>query len=358
MNRQGTHQIAVLTNKPLDSSLGRYAVNLFRAISPLSKFVQIKMSSADRDEQELGATYKGIDFGSTLVETLCAHTLPKLMFRDLADWLRSWQEKGNIIHYSSLDVPYLGDIQSSYVTVHDNPNSYFKGTGYRARLRYRIMMRLRLEATRQSGSIVAVSRHVASGLHDFNFNRVRVVYPAVSPEISRLAISKELARSALSLPLEGRLLLSVSSSEPRKNLPMLQKLSKSPPPNTRVVRVGPAVAGAINFTDISSSALSLLYRACDLLFFPSLEEGFGSPVAEALTCGLPVVCSDIDVMREVTDGAGVFFDPHDFLDAKKAVIKALRGETPTPDTMRSISERYSLESLQKSLCELYASGVP
>ncbi len=52
-----------------------------------------------------------------------------------------------------------------------------------------------------------------------------------------------------------------------------------------------------------------LFKFADALVFPSTFEGFGMPVAEALACGLPVVCSDIAPLREIADGCAAFFDP-------------------------------------------------
>ena len=43
---------------------------------------------------------------------------------------------------------------------------------------------------------------------------------------------------------------------------------------------------------------------------PSREEGFGLPVIEAMSAGCPVVCSDIDIFREVGGEAGLYFDPN------------------------------------------------
>jgi glycosyltransferase involved in cell wall biosynthesis len=53
------------------------------------------------------------------------------------------------------------------------------------------------------------------------------------------------------------------------------------------------------------------YNAAAAFVFPSLQEGFGIPLVEAMRCGTPVVASDIPVFREVCGEAALFFDPHD-----------------------------------------------
>ena len=69
----------------------------------------------------------------------------------------------------------------------------------------------------------------------------------------------------------------------------------------RVFTVGP----------VDDATLSGLYAAATALCFPSLAEGFGLPVLEAMAAGLPVVASDIEVVREVAGDAARLVPPGD-----------------------------------------------
>lgn len=60
---------------------------------------------------------------------------------------------------------------------------------------------------------------------------------------------------------------------------------------------------------VSEEDLLLLYNACGLFVYPSLYEGFGLPVIEAMACGTPVVCSNVTSIPEVAGDAAVYFDP-------------------------------------------------
>lgn len=62
---------------------------------------------------------------------------------------------------------------------------------------------------------------------------------------------------------------------------------------------------------VSDIDLRDLYRSCALFVFPSLNEGFGLPVVEAISCGAPVICSDATAVPEILDWPEALFDPRD-----------------------------------------------
>ncbi|MCQ9155614.1 glycosyltransferase family 4 protein [Acidomonas methanolica] len=72
------------------------------------------------------------------------------------------------------------------------------------------------------------------------------------------------------------------------------------------------------------------------LLFPSFVEGFGLPLAEALSLGVPSICSDIPVLREVGGDAAIYVDPLDGVGFRAAIDKALRHELLPDATMRAL----------------------
>ena len=72
--------------------------------------------------------------------------------------------------------------------------------------------------------------------------------------------------------------------------------------------------GSVRFLGyVTEDVVRALYDQARALLFPTLYEGFGMPVAEALAAGLQPVVSDIPVMHEVAGDAGIFIDPNDAL---------------------------------------------
>ncbi len=83
-------------------------------------------------------------------------------------------------------------------------------------------------------------------------------------------------------------------------------------------------AADIQFTGfVAGSDLPPLLNAADMFVFPSLFEGFGMPILEAMACGIPVACSNISSMPEVAGDAAELFDASDPASIKDAMAKIL-----------------------------------
>jgi len=73
---------------------------------------------------------------------------------------------------------------------------------------------------------------------------------------------------------------------------------------------------------VTEADLPQMYRGAECFVFPSLYEGFGLPVLEAMCCGAPVACANVSSIPEVAGEAAVLFDPYD-IDAMAAAISSL-----------------------------------
>jgi glycosyltransferase involved in cell wall biosynthesis len=115
----------------------------------------------------------------------------------------------------------------------------------------------------------------------------------------------------------GEYVLAVGTLEPRKNLQRLVEAVRRTDVELRVVGArgwGDVEVGGNGVRwlgEVSDDELARLYRGALCVAYPSLYEGFGIPVLEAMACGVPVVTSRGTAMEEVADGAAVLVDAHD-----------------------------------------------
>jgi alpha-1,3-rhamnosyl/mannosyltransferase len=91
---------------------------------------------------------------------------------------------------------------------------------------------------------------------------------------------------------------------------------------------------------VDDAALKGLYRSARFFVFPSLYEGFGLPVLEAMACGTPVICSNTSSLPEVAANAALTFDPQD----EDAIAAALLRIDRSPELRAELSEKGRIQS--------------
>ncbi len=162
--------------------------------------------------------------------------------------------------------------------------------------------------------------------------RVVVVPNAVSEEFRPRPAAPAAAEVERRYGIPAPFLLTVGDLQPRKNHEGLiraytELLRHYPALPHRLVIVGQdgwfgaqvrrmaarsGVGDRIHFPGfVPDEDLLLFYAACEVFVFPSLYEGFGLPILEAMACGKAVACSNTTAMPEVADAAALLFDPRD-----------------------------------------------
>ncbi|MCU0519133.1 MAG: glycosyltransferase family 4 protein [Anaerolineae bacterium] len=107
---------------------------------------------------------------------------------------------------------------------------------------------------------------------------------------------------------------------------------------------------------LSEQDLPAFYSAASLFVFPSLYEGFGLPVIEAMACGAPVACSNVSSLPEVVGDAALLFDPRDPASISGTITKALSDEALRVDLRNRGLARattFSWERTARETLEIY-----
>ena len=162
--------------------------------------------------------------------------------------------------------------------------------------------------------------------------KVTVVYPGVDGRFQPVADTDELRRVRTQYNIgDGPFVLGVGTLEPRKNWPLLIRawtiLRRTTSLPHRLVIAGGkgwltheifAAVEASSFKEdivltgfVADADLPALYTSADVFAFPSLYEGFGIPVLEALACSTPVVCADNSSLPEAAGDAALLADATD-----------------------------------------------
>jgi len=93
--------------------------------------------------------------------------------------------------------------------------------------------------------------------------------------------------------------------------------------------------------------LAELYRTTKTYVCPSVLEGFGMPLVEALASNCNVACSDIPVFHEVCGNDALYFNPHDATDLARALQESL--ELPPPDYAQAYAQKFSWDTITDEL---------
>lgn len=180
--------------------------------------------------------------------------------------------------------------------------------------RARFAQQARIAAER-SDLIIAVSAFTATQVEDLLAiprSRIRVVHHGVLP-------------AAVKSPLSSAIVLFVGAIQKRKNILRLVQAFEQTLPGWKLVLAGSAGFGAeeilqaiarsprkqdIEVTGyVAAEALEQLYRTASIFAFPSLDEGFGMPVLEAMAHGIPVLTSNISALAEIAGSAALLVNP-------------------------------------------------
>lgn len=223
-------------------------------------------------------------------------------------------------------------------------------------------------SVRRADRVLADSKATADDLmrlYGAPAERLEVVYSAADDRFRPLAESQAAALLG-DLQVPRPFILTVGTLEPRKNVARLvdaflsldlphhlvvagargwlyqQLLTKLTHPRIHVLE------------NVSDEQLVGLYNLADVFAFPSLYEGFGLPVLEAMACGTPVASSNAPCLPEIVGDAGLTFDPEDTTAIAKAVQRLATEPSLRAELRAAGLEQAKRFSWQRSALQLKA----
>ena len=360
--------------------IGRYAINLTRAMlaeaaarHPDLEFIIFTGPQTSRGAME---EFRGscderfLNAKSSVLRSLAL--IPAALRRMRVDIFHGMDHVG---------IPFVGSTGKCVVTVHDViplilPRTFTP--------RHRAIVRMALAHVRRKADLIIVPSHTVErdvverlGVRE---DRVAVVSHGCEPRFQPARDGTAHRDVAARYGLPPRYVLAVGTLEPRKNLTTLLRAfarlrdtaaGNSPP--------GLVLAGARGWLDdpiyqtvrslrleddvcfpgfIDDDDLPAVYRGAELVVFPSLYEGFGLPLLEAMACGVPVVTSNTSAMPEVAGGAALLVDPLDVDEMAVTIARVLRDE-PLRERLRregiARARQFTWETAARRTLDAYAS---
>lgn len=253
------------------------------------------------------------------------------------DWLNSFLEGSDVLFAPSFFEVGLGFKVNQVVTIHDMTTFLFPRQRGEALSQY--LSKRTLEATAQAKEIICISESTKRDLIKFNpesSDRSVVIYPG----------KKVFSCKKSKLPnglRKGGYILTVGTIEPRKNLIGLVRAYRNLSADLKK-RFPLVIAGGKGWNDdkiyrefeskglkphlvlagfVSDRQLARLYQDCCIFAYPSFYEGFGLPVVEAQSFGIPVLTSGVSSLPEAGGEGALYVDPNDTEEITKGLERLL-----------------------------------
>ena len=263
------------------------------------------------------------------------------------------------------------------VTLHDLAFLRFPNVFTRSKRFYHQMFTVR--SVRQATMVIAVSESTKKDAVDLigvPSERVKTVYPCIGARFSSAYKDEELQIFREKQDLADGYLLYLGTLEPRKNITTLieayAQLRKTYAIREKLVLAGGkgwlynsiferveqlGLSSEVLFAGfVADSELALWYKAASAFVYPSLYEGFGIPVAEALACGVPVVTSNVSSLPEAGAGIALCTDPQNVEAMVAAIHTALTNQTfrQKCSTMAPVvARRFSAQRMVEQIIQVY-----
>ena len=331
------YNIAIDARKLSDFGIGTYIRNLTAALGELDQENQYILFAGQQGSQELENLPENF---RVVVERSPSYSIRELM---ALSW-RLFRLEIDLYHSTHYVLPAVVPCRA-VVTTHDTIHLLYTEF-LPSTLAFFYAQRMIRRSLSRGDRIIAVSQNTKTDLMDYfkvDGRKIRVVYSGVTDRYRQELSEAEISTWLEEFDIERPYLLFVGNPKPHKNLDNVVKAY------ARSLEIFDYEADLVCVGDregmefkvrqradqlglgnrirlvghVPEEALPALYQGATLFVFPTLYEGFGLPVVEAMASGVPVITSKTSALREIAEGYGHLVNPLDVEEIAKAIAQCM-----------------------------------
>jgi glycosyltransferase involved in cell wall biosynthesis len=335
-----TYKIGLDARKLQDFGIGTYVRNLIRALAEidtggLALRYSLLVRPEDREQlADLPANFE-----------LVVASAPVYSVRELVtlSW-QLWRQRLDLYHATHYVLP-AAVMPRVVVTIHDIIHLLYPEF-LPSRLAFFYARRMIHHSLTRGDRIIAVSQNTRADLMQqfaIDGRKIEVIYNGVEDVFRRRLPDEEIERWLRSLGISRPYLLFVGNPKPHKNLDtVVQAYARArqlAPFDAPLVCVGSRAGSEFKIRQraehlglgdqvrllghVAQEALPAIYQGATLFLYPTLYEGFGLPVIEAMASGVAVITSNTSALKEIAQGYAHLVDPLDIPAMAKAIAQCM-----------------------------------
>lgn len=343
------------------TGFGQYVLNLLRMFAAMKTGHEFLLfhSTPEWTGPDFGPEFKPVSYFYGKQSLGIAFRLNRELQNQRADIFHATCTTGMP---PQISIPAVSTIHDLYPLIYSSRCNYIQSSFFKRLIKW---------TAKNSDFFICNSRFTASELQKtLHIPAEKIAVTLLAPAVMESGIPE--------VPTEDREgIICVGAIEPRKNQLMLlaayrQALAMQPtmPPLTFIgpdrgdgARLDAFIKSwrlsekVSHLSYMKPAQIAFSYSHAALFVFPSLYEGFGIPLLEAIRYELPVLCSDIPVLREIGDDYPVFIGPDDLNDWSMAMIDFFFGELKNSFNYKStedILKRFSWKRCAEQTLEIYS----
>ncbi len=361
------------------SGLGNYSRDLIRHLSlhyPQNKLYLF--SPKDSSDPRVSSLKELSNIHTVTPESFLNKSLPSL-WRSV-NLENAMKKQGiQLFHGLSNEIPKRNGFQIPFlVTIHDVIFKRFPE--YYKPVDRRIYDKKWSYACENSDLIIAISEQTKRDIVEFygvDSKKINVLYQSCHENFRKTYQAEELKKTKLKFNLPDEFVLNVGTIEPRKNLENIVKGMTEASNKVPLVVIGrktdyfqeikqliheskDRIAEVIFLENVSINDLPIIYRLASAFIYPSLFEGFGIPIIEALYSGTPVITSKDGCFSEAGGPLSRYIDPKKPSEIAHALDQVIANNNLRKEMIEAghdYVQKFNPERLSSQLVEIYSALV-